>query len=404
MNKPNGQWEKAWRERLQDFAPPPPPDMWERINSQLPPSVQRVPFYRKAVFRVAAVLLLLVGSSTAIWWLMPDVGKPMVLQSKHVTDEQTQPRKVEARAIPPVSPDGGAERLRPRKKQLQNEAGLHDSDEKTALLSGHVETLPTDTVEVVSVPAKENVRANGERASVHRMQQASIPQTPHKRKVWTLALVAGQGTTTSGVLTLSTYEVSEGRFLMNESEVLSSVFHTESSLPSLTDLTHDDYPIHLGLTFRYPLTDKLSLQSGLIYTRLNAYKQTYMNGGSGGVRQRIDYLGIPLTLTRSVVRKKHFGFYLQTGMMVEVPVHAEAKQWYRRGTIAMDHTTAYPLSDLQWSLKGGVGGEWKFIPSLGLYLEPGLSYYVPNGASYETVYQKHPWQIEVQGGLRFHFK
>ena len=61
-------------------------------------------------------------------------------------------------------------------------------------------------------------------------------------------------------------------------------------------------------------------------------------------------------------------------------------------------------SALQWSVNGGLGAEYRLSPTLGFYLEPGVSYYFNNNSDIENYYKEHPTAFSLNIGMRIVFK
>jgi len=45
-----------------------------------------------------------------------------------------------------------------------------------------------------------------------------------------------------------------------------------------------------------------------------------------------------------------------------------------------------------------------FTKHLGLYAEPGIAYYFDDGSQIETIRKEHPFNFNLQFGLRFSFE
>ena len=56
---------------------------------------------------------------------------------------------------------------------------------------------------------------------------------------------------------------------------------------------------------------------------------------------------------------------------------------------------------LQWSVGASLGIGYRFNGLVGIYLEPGVSYYFDNGSFVETVYRERPLNFSLGIGLRF---
>ena len=61
----------------------------------------------------------------------------------------------------------------------------------------------------------------------------------------------------------------------------------------------------------------------------------------------------------------------------------------------------YALKPLQMSVGASAGVQFDLLPSLGIYAEPGLSYYFDNGSRTQTIYGDHPLNLSLDFGVRF---
>ena len=55
----------------------------------------------------------------------------------------------------------------------------------------------------------------------------------------------------------------------------------------------------------------------------------------------------------------------------------------------------------QWSLGTGLGLQYNLTPTLGLFVEPILQYYIPTGTAVETYRTEHPFTFSLPLGIRF---
>ena len=58
---------------------------------------------------------------------------------------------------------------------------------------------------------------------------------------------------------------------------------------------------------------------------------------------------------------------------------------------------------MQWPVNASVGLQYNITPSMGLYAEPGASYYFNDGTSLKTIYKDKPFNFNFNLGLRFTF-
>ena len=134
-------------------------------------------------------------------------------------------------------------------------------------------------------------------------------------------------------------------------------------------------PISFGLTLDYPLTERLSLTTGVVYTKLVSDFTQVMRGTQIQRSQTLHYAGIPVGLNYRLWASRGFRAYASAGALV------------------------------YWNVKtrvvtGGLGVQYDIIPQLGLYVEPQLSYYPDNNSHIQNFFKDKPVNLSLQFGLR----
>lgn len=162
-------------------------------------------------------------------------------------------------------------------------------------------------------------------------------------------------------------------------------------------------PVRFGLTFRYGIGGRWSVESGLVYNRQKSDLTTRSGSLAVTSEQYLNYIGIPLNLGYRIWNAGGFRFYASAGAMAEkmvkgfrtVPSAADGESEKGREEVR--------IRPLQFSLTGAVGAEYRVGRSLGLYAEPGLTYRFDNGSGVPSLYRDEPLDISVNVGLRFSF-
>lgn len=157
---------------------------------------------------------------------------------------------------------------------------------------------------------------------------------------------------------------------------------------------HHALPIKVGASVGYRLSDRWAVNTGISYSYLSS---NFTEDGYVTERQKLHYVGVPLTASYSFLRTSHAEVYVTAGGEVETLV---------KGSAGPDGFEPEKLTEKrpQWSLKAAVGGAYHFTPSLSLYAEPGLTHYFDNHSSIENVYKDKPTSFSLNVGLRFNVK
>ena len=163
------------------------------------------------------------------------------------------------------------------------------------------------------------------------------------------------------------------------------------SKSSYTEKYRHEIPKSFGVSARLHLTDRLSINTGLNYTRYASDRTrlfsdyTYQND-----RQYVHYLGIPVRLDWMIVNRKHFNFYLGAGIQADKCIYA---------TVGGERLHE---KEVLFGLNGAMGLQFNIVPMVGLYFEPDISYSLNEG-SIQTYRSREPFVVTLRGGLRFNF-
>lgn len=161
-------------------------------------------------------------------------------------------------------------------------------------------------------------------------------------------------------------------------------------------------PIRIGLSVAYALTDRLSISSGLTYTRLASDIKDASRESKYIGEQRLHYVGIPVNVSYKVASFRWLGLYGTAGVLVEKCVSGTTDEGYvENNTIKYTNTHDISSKPLQMSVNAGVGIQFDFIDNVGIYAEPGLSYYFDDGSALQTIYKEKPLNFNLNVGVRF---
>ena len=167
-------------------------------------------------------------------------------------------------------------------------------------------------------------------------------------------------------------------------------------LVDYADDTEHQHPFTVGLTLSIPLTDRLWVETGLSYTRAKSTFTTRMGRNTSVYHQRLQYVGVPLAAGYTFWHSRAFQLYGVGGVQADVNVDAHLETDGLERHLDKDR--------LLFSVGGRAGAEYRFLPHFGVYLEPGLRYYIDNGSRLQTVFKEKPLQLDFQMGVRYSLK
>lgn len=431
MRKDDELWLKKIKEQLDDYSEPLPAAGWERLEKALPASPpagagKRIVFRRWAM--TAAAVALVAVSSVSLW----------LMQSPMVDDVRRSAEPILAKmpdAMPePAKPSAQGEQSEPVIRRVPRQENSHQQllvaqhrDEKTSEV--RVKLQGEENKETSAMVGNENItggQGNEEQTAENsssvpekRSREAYRPSGKDKlhlpvekkssegKKGWALGMSVGN---TGGLANLDNAGGNDlmsnptTRPMFSDKLDLSNISNNIVDIPEDKELVFDNglpylrqaapgikdikhkQPISFGVSVRKELPKNFSVETGVTYTML-ASEITY-EGGSEKVDQKLHYIGIPVRANWSFINDKRFTVYVSAGGAVEKCVY---------GKIAGEKETVKPL---QLSVMGAVGAQYNISNRVGIYVEPGVSYFFDDGSSVVTIRKENPTNFTLQAGVR----
>ena len=418
-------WLKKIKDKLEDYSEPLPVAGWERLEKELSVSGapitgphRMIPFRRWAV--AAAAVLLVAVSSVSLWLLQSPVGNemrhtsvPALAVAPDVLPEQTVP----AVRTNPIEPAYRA----------HGNASAPNREASRPLVAQHIrisvdderqeEMLPVETAgEAVGIgqQAEEPVMEDTDHATA---MQAEEPERTRKdryrpsgRDKLHLPERNSSGRDTKGFSLANEGEANVMSDYMPGSPIyggnvdLSSTANGIVTIPDGQELVFKDgmpylqrrekkiadidhkQPLSFGVSVRKNLAKGFSVESGLTYTYLAS--DVRYEGSSEKISQKLHYIGIPVRANWNFVDAKNFTMYVSAGGAIEKCVY---------GKIGTESETVKPV---QLSVMGAVGAQYNISNRVGLYVEPGVSYFFDDGSSIQTIRKENPCNFTLQAGIR----
>ena len=164
--------------------------------------------------------------------------------------------------------------------------------------------------------------------------------------------------------------------------------------------TKHHQPIKLGVSIRYNINNRWSLQTGLNYSRLASDFSYEKRGTEYAVEQKLQYVGIPINASYSFIKTKRFNVYATAGAEIEKLVKGEANlSAEAMSQITPTHTTIKEGRPV-FSTALSIGGELRISKDVSAYIEPGISHHFNNGSNVENIYKDKPTNFNLNMGVR----
>jgi len=145
-------------------------------------------------------------------------------------------------------------------------------------------------------------------------------------------------------------------------------------------------PLRFGISAWIPVAERFRVSTGLAYS---LYSSQVNSGNSGEKVQWAHYLGVPVRVDYIIASNTRFDVYAGAGAQGEICLNATYAGF------------GIPKDGFSLSLLGVGGIQWNVTRRLGLYIEPELSWRVPDGEPVlETYRDRFPVMFSVGTGIR----
>ena len=173
--------------------------------------------------------------------------------------------------------------------------------------------------------------------------------------------------------------------------------------PTINKANHHQ-PIRVGLSLRYAINPRWSLLTGVNYSYLQSDFSSYNNRTSTDKKQKLHYIGIPVSLSYTLWQKKKFNLYLIAGAQAEKLVKGQTETTTtQHNQSTTSNTENVHENKLVFSTNTSLGVEYQLGKYIGLFAEPGVSYYFKNGSGIESSYTEKPFNFNFNLGVRVNF-
>ena len=413
-------WTKQLRDKLADHKESAPADLWAGIEARLQQEgvaksseketkrpARLIPLWGKRIAVAAAFIGVITCNGYLMWELgreeMAKKGETSTLEAS-VAPMKSEDTKVDA---PEVPSEGDA--IIPSTQHLKQTPLLAqeitpETDETQAVLPEEPQEMQPSEAEK-PIPseksAKEPQQTLPSEQEQLRLLDAKIAEATKKRQHgrigFSLYAQGGSGSQMSanGVMMSPTMAAN-----YNYHDQLLSRHFTRTTPNNREIIYLVDYeerqkhyqPISFGLTTNIPISSRLSLTTGLVYTRLRSDFVNIMGGTPLSKEQTLHYLGVPVSAQFKIWGYKGLSVYASAGGQADYNVKAHMEQ----------EGVDYPASRDRWqfSVQAAGGVEYDVIPQLGLYVEPGVKYYFDNGSNVSNFFKDKPTNFNLQVGIR----
>lgn len=426
-------WKEDIHDRLGNFETDAPDGLWEAIHQRMAQTERaqaeklQTPFVlqpalRRTACAAAACLALVAG-----YQYFADGGKETVSGVKvaqgRVADIPTS-RYVAKNAVAPAAtvyaqtqnspavlqPNGRVEQTAEAIAQpTQNDesAQISTSQHLNPSTSQHPNTSTPQHLNT-STPQHPNTST----PQPHNPSTSLLAYTPAERHSsrhdgaaarWTLSTSAMTGMGSSSVTnSTATYVEAVGPddvMWADNPQLGIGIFNQGKSVK--TEYKHR-LPVRVGLNVAYRLTDRLSVESGVSYTRLSSDMKDGTKDNYSSGSQKLDYIGVPLNVKYRALGYRRLSVYASAGLLTEKCVSGKTTHEYVISGEKKKHETEDVVAKpWQLSVNAALGAQFDVLRNVGVYVEPGVSYYFDDRSPLSTIYKEKPLNFNLNMGVRY---
>ena len=168
-------------------------------------------------------------------------------------------------------------------------------------------------------------------------------------------------------------------------------------------------PLTFGAGVKISFTPRWALGVGVNYTNLSrTFDGAYYRVIEGqdyqtpeyfsNIRNRQDYIGIPVNVYFNILQGDFINFYAYAGGAAEKCI---SNRFFMSNEM-VEYTHKEAVKGIQWSADLGIGLEFVIARQFGLYIDPSLRYYFGYDGQPRSIRSLQPLMFGVEMGLRVH--
>ena len=386
------------RRRLADRETPAPDDLWEKIEMRLDATAPKPVLKPRYTIRRIAMWS---ASAAAVAALLVAVGYQAnvdTIEQLAANTPKTVAPNAAANAVQAPMPATSAE---PRLVAANYIRSTSNTTPDTCVASNEV--ADTDDVEAMAVEdAVVRAKAHTPQRMVTRAMYAGDGKAVEPTSRWSIGVHTGGSMTDGNYANIPVSRCASASMLDDAYTDNSSTGNNgyrpvgnAALLSRYNETKHHAQPVSYGLSFGYALNNRLTLTTGVVYTR--AVTDFIRSSGNDNITetQRLHYIGVPLGVKYRVWGNRYIQTYATAGGQADFNVKATMTSG--------DVKTDVDCDNVQFSVNAAAGVQVDVVPHVGLYAEPGVKYYIDNKSAVATIFKDKPWAFNLQVGLRVEF-
>lgn len=414
---------KDIRDKMSDYEAEVPQDLWSAIDSAVGRRQQKKLWIRAGRYAAAAAVVAAIG--LGIYILQPD--STLVVHSESNPNTRAQASANNAPAVTSADADlGNNSAAEIRASEFEHTPYATLAEAKPVIVEG---VEGTSSMQIKSDGDSLNVHPVDSNESASEAFTHSLPPISHEvkqdktvtynsrqrdrqqqqeaydsgRLAASLYTTAGTGGTSMQRYTsFGLMGIDPGDANWKDDPYMGMLVANKGHLADRR--VRHRLPVHAGASIAYRINDRVSVETGVAYSYLSADIHEGSDSYYFAGEQSLHYVGIPVGVRVRAMSWKNFDIYVGAGFEADKCVSGTLKKSYViNGQTRDDGHESISIRPLQWSVNAGAGVQYNISSMVGIYAEPGLSYYFDNGSNIETIYSEKPLNFNLNIGLRVSF-
>lgn len=414
---------KDIRDKMSDYEAEVPQDLWSAIDSAVGRRQQKKLWIRAGRYAAAAVVVAAIG--LGIYILQPD--STLVVHSESNPNTRAQASANNAPAVTSDDADpGNNSAAEIRASEFEHTPYATLAEAKPVIVEG---VEGTSSMQIKSDNESLNVHPVDSNESASEAFTHSLPPISHEvkqdktvtynsrqrdrqqqqeaydsgRLAASIYTTAGTGGTSMQRYTsFGLMGIDPGDANWKDDPYMGMLVTNKGHLADRR--VRHRLPVHAGASIAYRINDRVSVETGVAYSYLSADIHEGSDSYYFAGEQSLHYVGIPVGVRIRAMSWKNFDIYVGAGFEADKCVSGALKKSYViNGQTRDDGHESISIRPLQWSVNAGAGVQYNISSMVGIYAEPGLSYYFDNGSNIETIYSEKPLNFNLNIGLRVSF-
>lgn len=399
-----------FRSKLQHFEAETNPEDWDIIASRLPKPAA-IPLRKRWPYWAAAVISLLLVMGGGVYLsrhnnVDTSIAKQIEKETQSI-ESQIKENKQEISTTIPATPLEEPPIVLATAKQIIQPSIDLDSQIENDIYTNIIQkeddkpTVPVDIEKSNSI--KEKIYLPDNHPVIEEvLPKKKVKETTSSRK-WGFGMGTGGLTEGSGNV-VNTYVLRSSSLSEDEKLLSMNALSDEAQgKEPKTNIKHKT-PVSFGLSVSRQLNNRFSLQTGITYSFLTSDWETQASTYNKEIRQRLHFVGIPLSISYRIADWNRFRFYASAGAQAEINVAGKE----RTKSFFIDQQTSVNtvnvrMKEWQWSVNARAGISYPLLRFVSAYAEVGAAYYFDNGSDIETIYSDKAFNVSPQIGLRLNF-